>query len=279
MHEAARSPSPSSRETVFLSHSGADAQAVRHLAEYLRRNGLDVWLDQDCLKPGDPWQPALEQAILKASAMVVYVGRMGVQNWVDREVRLGLMRNTDDPHAFRLIPVLGEGARPEALPPFLLQHQYVDLRDSRQEPEKIQSLIAALKNKEQRALAVPSKYWSQHSPFRSLQAFEPEDAWLFFGRDMETAELGDRLGKAPVLAIVGNSGSGKSSLVRAGLIPALQHGRFRWNGSQVRMRGVFRDGFRRFGSCFIEGVEEGPYIDAEVPAGCFDGDLASQCAP
>src|SRR5258708_5778245 len=68
-------------------------------------------------------------------------------------------------------------------------------------------------------------YWSQHSPFRSLQVFEPEDAWLFFGRDADTDELLVRLGRSPVLVMVGNSGSGKSSLVRAGLIPALQAGR------------------------------------------------------
>ena len=49
-------------------------------------------------------------------------------------------------------------------------------------------------------------YWSRHSPFRSLQVFEPEDAWLFFGREAETADLLARLGRAPVLVVVGNSG-------------------------------------------------------------------------
>jgi WD40 repeat protein/DNA-binding winged helix-turn-helix (wHTH) protein len=69
-------------------------------------------------------------------------------------------------------------------------------------------------------------YWNCHSPFRSLHVFEPEDAWLFFGRDSETSELVERLAHSPLLAVVGNSGSGKSSLVRAGLIPALKAGRF-----------------------------------------------------
>lgn len=66
-----------------------------------------------------------------------------------------------------------------------------------------------------------SDYWSQNSPFRSLRAFEPEDSWLFFGREAEVQDLLVRLYRFPVLAIIGNSGSGKSSLVRAGLIPAL----------------------------------------------------------
>src|SRR6266404_3879307 len=66
-----------------------------------------------------------------------------------------------------------------------------------------------------------SCYWNQHSPFRGLQAFEPEDSWLFFGREAETRELLQRLRKAPVLVVIGNSGCGKSSLLRAGLVPAL----------------------------------------------------------
>ena len=75
--------------------------------------------------------------------------------------------------------------------------------------------------------SVAAGYWSQHSPFRGLRAFEPKDSWLFFGRDSETAELCDRLSRSPVVAVIGNSGSGKSSLVRAGLIPALRLMRYR----------------------------------------------------
>jgi len=76
-------------------------------------------------------------------------------------------------------------------------------------------------------------YWNCHSPFRSLQVFEPEDAWLFFGRDSEIGELLERLARSRVLAVVGNSGCGKSSLIRAGLISALQGGRFYHEGSAV----------------------------------------------
>jgi WD40 repeat protein/DNA-binding winged helix-turn-helix (wHTH) protein len=76
-------------------------------------------------------------------------------------------------------------------------------------------------------------YWSQHTPFRSLQVFEPEDGWLFFGREHETGDLMERLGRSPVLVVAGNSGCGKSSLLRAGLVPALLQGRFCHQGSPV----------------------------------------------
>ena len=59
-------------------------------------------------------------------------------------------------------------------------------------------------------------------PYRGLQAFEDSDAELFFGREELVAELVDWVGRARFLALIGASGSGKSSLLRAGLIPALR---------------------------------------------------------
>lgn len=67
-------------------------------------------------------------------------------------------------------------------------------------------------------------------PFKGLQHFESADAHLFFGREALTAELVGRLRRDNFLAIIGASGSGKSSLVRAGLIPALAAGQSLANG-------------------------------------------------
>ncbi|MEP6658845.1 MAG: AAA family ATPase [Acidimicrobiales bacterium] len=61
-------------------------------------------------------------------------------------------------------------------------------------------------------------------PYKGLAAFQPADHDLFFGREEIVATLLARLGKAPLLGVVGASGSGKSSLVRAGLLPALWQG-------------------------------------------------------
>jgi WD40 repeat protein/DNA-binding SARP family transcriptional activator len=60
-------------------------------------------------------------------------------------------------------------------------------------------------------------------PFKGLAPFELEDAEFFFGRERLVAELVARLAETPLLAIVGPSGSGKSSLLRAGLTPALDY--------------------------------------------------------
>jgi WD40 repeat protein/tRNA A-37 threonylcarbamoyl transferase component Bud32 len=62
------------------------------------------------------------------------------------------------------------------------------------------------------------------SPFKGLASFQPVDAEYFFGRERLVAELVARLVGAGFLAIVGPSGSGKSSILCAGLLPALAGG-------------------------------------------------------
>lgn len=67
----------------------------------------------------------------------------------------------------------------------------------------------------------PSEPVRDICPFKGLAPFEPADAEFFFGRERLVEELLGRLEEAPFLALVGASGSGKSSLLRAGLLPAL----------------------------------------------------------
>lgn len=61
-------------------------------------------------------------------------------------------------------------------------------------------------------------------PYHGLSAFQPEDADRFFGREELVADLLARLRTMKVLVVGGASGSGKSSLIRAGVIPSLEQG-------------------------------------------------------
>jgi len=70
------------------------------------------------------------------------------------------------------------------------------------------------------------------NPYRGLAPFEEDHAAFFHGRDEDLARLVDAVRRRPIVAVLGDSGVGKSSLVRAGLIPAL-----RQDGTRVaRMR-------------------------------------------
>ena len=77
--------------------------------------------------------------------------------------------------------------------------------------------------------------------FPGLRPFEEQDAVLFFGRDEQTDGLLRRLDDTRFLGVVGLSGSGKSSLVRAGLLPALRRGHLAGAGARWRIA-VMRPG-------------------------------------
>ena len=79
------------------------------------------------------------------------------------------------------------------------------------------------------------------NPFPGLRPFEADEDHLFFGREKEIDDLLRRLRSTRFLAVVGTSGSGKSSLVRSGLIPSLQSGYMAGASSTWRMA-VLRPG-------------------------------------
>ncbi|HNF36930.1 MAG TPA: hypothetical protein PLZ03_19185, partial [Anaerolineales bacterium] len=71
------------------------------------------------------------------------------------------------------------------------------------------------------ALGEAAPDYDARSPFRGLESFRPEDSEFFFGRETLTEKLLGKIKAHSFLAVLGASGSGKSSLVMAGVIPAL----------------------------------------------------------
>lgn len=75
----------------------------------------------------------------------------------------------------------------------------------------------------------------EFNPFPGLRPFDPDEDYLFFGRERQVDELVRRLGSTRLLCVVGASGAGKSSLVRCGLIPSLYSGLMAKAGSSWRV--------------------------------------------
>ena len=73
------------------------------------------------------------------------------------------------------------------------------------------------------------------NPFPGLRPFRSDEAHLFFGRDAAVDAMVDRLGAQRLLAVLGGSGSGKSSLVNCGLRPALHSGLLAQAGTAWRV--------------------------------------------
>ena len=96
--------------------------------------------------------------------------------------------------------------------------------DLRRAEFELEGSVAELQAVRERAELREVDGGAEGCPFRGLSAFDVGDAELFFGRERLVAEMVARLAGAPLLGVVGASGSGKSSAVRAGLLAALADG-------------------------------------------------------
>lgn len=80
-------PDTHDRKRVFISHSSADKPQVTPLAEALRARGIDVWLDQWQINPGDDIVVAINDGLQRCDAgIVVFSANSLASRWVDAEV-------------------------------------------------------------------------------------------------------------------------------------------------------------------------------------------------
>ncbi|MFZ5894387.1 MAG: TIR domain-containing protein [Myxococcota bacterium] len=204
-------------QLLFVSHSSADTTEARELAHRLRQRGVNVWIDVDDLRLGEPWQTQIEDALTRSSALLVYVGSSGIKNWVHMEVQWALQRAVKE-QGYRFIPVLSPSARSfTALPPFVQLYQGVRVEaDSTEWLEKLTEAACGAAPKQ--------KPEPIEEPFVGLRAIDESSSHLFFGREEETQKLVRKVAEQTFVLVVGDSASGKSSLVRAGLIPQFRGG-------------------------------------------------------
>jgi len=208
---------------VFLSHHRADREAARRVAEALHGQGLKAFLPETGLDPERDWREQLEAALRDSAACVVLVGPGSLGEWERQDLRLA--RSLSSAGTLRLVPVLLPGLPdpfdPTVLPDFLASRAWVDLRTGLDDERAVRDLLRVARGTS-RTSHTPQAEVS--SPYRGLQAFQEEDAPFFFGREGDVQRLVELLKATSFLAVVGPSGSGKSSLARAGLIPALRAG-------------------------------------------------------
>lgn len=216
------------RGFVFLSHNNADKPAVEEIALRLRAKGMEPWLDSWHLVAGETWQPALAKALAEARASVLFVGPSGIGPWQAEEIQVAINRRVTD-SAHRVVPVLlpeAQRGKRSTVPPFLANATWVEFQYSLEEEAPFRRLLAGIEGKPPGPPEVSSIVTN---PYRGLQVFDVDDQALFFGRDALIgwllsdlrASLNTRTA-VRFLAIVGASGSGKSSLARAGLVAQLQ---------------------------------------------------------
>src|SRR5467141_2508472 len=225
---------------VFISYSRADGRHAAEVDSFLCAKGLKSFFDRRNLVAGLPWLRALEQAINAAKAVIVLIGPRGLGNTQQYERDLALIRQTRDP-TFPVVPVMLPETtidRPFDFLKVLTRIDFSHVVKVSDAPDVLEQLVAAVRGEPAAATAVARE---AICPYRGLDAFREEDSAFFFGRG-GVDEPGSPIGhlvrtvrEHPFVMVVGRSGSGKSSLVYAGLLPALRRERDRfWSVLSLR---------------------------------------------
>ena len=233
---------------VFLSHSSANNVEAVAIRDWLATEGWnEVFLDLDPkrgIAPGERWERALNEAVSRCEAVLFLVSRNWLElRWCLKEFNLARRLNK------RLLGLLIESIPIDQLPADLTgSWQIVDLASGQDHAmfrvilprtheevhvtfskEGLTRLRTGLTKAglDPRFFAWPPERDPERPPYRGLKPFEAEDAGIFFGRDAPIVEALDKLrgvreGAAPRLVVIlGASGAGKSSFLRAGLLPRL----------------------------------------------------------
>jgi WD40 repeat protein len=212
--------------SLFVSHSSRDLNVARRVVERLAAEGFAaLFIDFDPaqgIPAGRVWERELYAQLRKTDGVIFLASAASIASqWCFAEVSLA--RSLGKP----VFPLRLEAGARLAL---LDDVQWVDLAEG--EPA-FARLWAGLR----RAGLDPADSFAwdpTRSPYPGLESFAGEDAAVFFGRDQEIDRLLELLqptlqrGAGRFVAIVGPSGSGKSSLLRAGLLPRVERLERRW---------------------------------------------------
>jgi WD40 repeat protein len=266
-----RKPTRESPYDVFLSYDSVDVGIVRNVARRLREARISVWFDKESLAAGATWQTELAARLTDSRACAIFVGPRDISGWSRAEMEVAIDRaNTD--HDFRVFAVVLPGIDhfdSSKLPRFLAMKHWVDLRDGPESAGAVQELVNAIKGvaPQQRSPVTDDE---GECPYRGLAVFEEEHADYFFGREAYVQRLLENLRRDRFAALVGQSGVGKSSLVRAGLLPRLRAGAL--PGSQTWQVSVLRPGPQPTASLASAVVALRPGPSMQATADLLDSD-------
>jgi hypothetical protein len=126
-NDGSANPDPRGSLEVFLCHSSEDKVRVRQLYRRLTHDGINCWLDEECLLPGQDWEREIRKALRRATHVLVCISEssVGKSGYVQKELRAALDIADEQPDdSIFLIPVRLELCE---IPERLRRLQWVDL--------------------------------------------------------------------------------------------------------------------------------------------------------
>jgi len=258
---------------IFISHSSLDRSAAEEILHQLQANHhTSAFLDFDPefgIPAGRDWERELYENLRQCQAVVALCSVHSMASkWCFVEVALA--------------KTLGKAVLPVridtcAIDPILSRLEVIELADA----DAIRRLLNGLRT----AGVGATREWDRsRTPFPGLFSFDEEDAAVFFGRDseilagLEALRVLAQTGP-PLLVISGPSGSGKSSLVKAGMLPRLRRDPRNWlllpvvRTGQKPLRALAWAFLRQFEACgvrYLVDELEMRLSTAQGLAGCAD---------
>lgn len=233
-------PPPPRLDKLFVSYSRQNEIFARKLVGDLKDAGLRVWYDREKIKGGENWWQSIVNGIKAADYFVFCLSPDAIRSEVARDELLAARQHGKPIFAVMLEDCLDDlKTETFANIQWLSKLHVIDFTRIALYGSKLRELIESLPG-----YTPPDTYFLDEidprdlpNPFRGLEAFLEVDAAYFTGRDDAVADLIERIQdpkKPRLLAVVGASGSGKSSLVRAGLIPAIRQQLPFWDTVTIR---------------------------------------------
>lgn len=204
--------------SIFLSHSSQDNGIADQVKARLEQWGYQVFLDfheTDGIPAGHDWKKELYAKLRQCRTVIILCSHASMASrWCFAEVTHA------DAQGKRVIPIKIDEVQ---IDPILTSVQIIDATAGWDEAYR--RLKEGLKDL--------FEWNSRRPPYPGLPAFQEEDAAIFFGRDKEIRDMQallnrlQQFGGPRLTLMLGASGSGKSSLMRAGLLPRLKRDQ-RW---------------------------------------------------
>ena len=193
-----------------------DKPAVAQIGTTLRALGIDTFLDMAHLRGGQTWLSQIEREIETSGAFATFHGHHGTGRWQDREIEMALLRAIEEDANVRIVPVLLPGTDRSTLSTSLRTFPYISL-PTIDDHGAMEQLVAAIQGQPfgEESLELADEL----CPYVGLNVFTQHDRHRFMGREAETAAILERLSVASLALLKGPSGSGKSSILGAGLLP------------------------------------------------------------
>lgn len=203
-------------DALMLAHQ-EDLQLALDLVDSLKDRDVNIRLETTTADPN-----LMAVTLTQVRSCLACVGPGGPGPWMEEDLK-DLLGQRVKRGNITVLPMLLPGARRPAreteLPFFMRRRAWLRCPSDPFDPNPVEHLLAQIFGRE-------SNFGENEDvgecPFRGLEVFREQDVRYFFGRESMTQRLVEHMERFRFLAVLGPSGSGKSSVVQAGLMPWLR---------------------------------------------------------